>query len=104
MIEMGVGDHHGGDLPRQKRKRPPIALLQGLVSLVQAAVHEQPPPAPGELGTAAGDTAAGTMKCDGCHDLDLSLTCEPSLRPERADRSPEVRRHGSCSVLQRLGN
>ena len=41
MVDMGVGQQHGVDVGRAKRKRPVVELLQGFRSLKQPAIDQE---------------------------------------------------------------
>ena len=69
MVEVGVGDDDRVELRRPEREGGAVALLELLGALVDAAVDEHLPLAPGEVRATAGDRAAGAVEGDPGHGI-----------------------------------
>ena len=67
MVEVGVGEDDRVDLLRPEREGAPVALLELLVALEEAAVDEQAGGAELEQRAAAGDRAACSDERDLAH-------------------------------------
>ena len=83
MVQMGVGEHHGGQLVRPERKGAPVAGFEFLAALVHAAVDEDLSIPPGQVGATAGDHSAGAVEGYGGHGASSGAILAPAVRAFR---------------------